>query len=699
MQGKITNIEPGLIQGWVNTPTLVLAKIGNMILGKTYTIESEKEVYSFEIKFSTSIFIDLNKCYIELSNSGERIYFKQNIFSEKQLKQISEILTQNKKIISDIVETSEINPEHKNINKFKNLFLHTLLNNNEIKNLTLEDLLKFFESSLTNSEIQSLPITKEFQNFLSEVEIFFNNKNKLEIISWFLEGKSKFKFYEIGTEKYLKWYILEFLPKNKIAYKDILTKNTFLEKFYTNIAIETEQNSKSEILISWLQHIFEILAENNFYENQKLYLIPNYAYDFWFNGNGWEILKNELKIKIEHASFLNLRNKLLHKNIFKNTSLPMLIGHFENGSGLSQNAYMTKAALENLNIYPITLDADSKKINNINPKNNPYIFKSTYSKKYRSKENFQIYHINADRSNYIFYLLHEQGIRSKYNIGFFLWELDKIPEQHKPILEVLDEIWVPTKYVHDIYRPYFKNKIEIVGKGLPELNINKNLTRKDFGIPENKFVFLTAFDSRSSIARKNPIAAIKSFYDAFEDNADVCLVIKTLPSALASWADPENQIQEIKKYVEKDKRIILIDKALSNDTLYSLLNLIDCYVTTHRSEGFGYFAAYASILKKPTIYTNYSGVCDFLDESCGFPVNFKLKNVEKNSFVYVPDNAKWAEISMEHLAQRYLDVFNSSKLKDISQKAYEKITENYSVEKYTNKIETILRDCNLIAPC
>ena len=60
--------------------------------------------------------------------------------------------------------------------------------------------------------------------------------------------------------------------------------------------------------------------------------------------------------------------------------------------------------------------------------------------------------------------------------------------------------------------------------------------------------------------------------------------------------------------------IHVIDRSLSGDELNGLMAGCDCYVSLHRSEGFGLTMAEAMAIGKPMIGTGYSGNLDFMNE-------------------------------------------------------------------------------------
>ena len=59
--------------------------------------------------------------------------------------------------------------------------------------------------------------------------------------------------------------------------------------------------------------------------------------------------------------------------------------------------------------------------------------------------------------------------------------------------------------------------------------------RADFGLPDDRFVFLFVFDYLSFVERKNPRGLLRAFQRAFQPADPVLLVIKTINSEY----DPE----------------------------------------------------------------------------------------------------------------------------------------------------------------
>ena len=107
-----------------------------------------------------------------------------------------------------------------------------------------------------------------------------------------------------------------------------------------------------------------------------------------------------------------------------------------------------------------------------------------------------------------------------------------------------------------------------------------------------------SFDYYSFPERKNPLAVVRAFLIAFpEFDRPVGLVMKTagaegifLPSRRGSSLPRRPTV-----------RVTIIDTSLSQEEMLSLMVGIDCYVSLHRSEGFGLGMAEAMALEKPVI--------------------------------------------------------------------------------------------------
>lgn len=102
------------------------------------------------------------------------------------------------------------------------------------------------------------------------------------------------------------------------------------------------------------------------------------------------------------------------------------------------------------------------------------------------------------------------------------------------------------------------------------------------------------FDINSSVARKNPIAAVNGFKQAFpQTDKSVGLVLKTMNT---NPADPE--WQAFLKESKADKRVFVLTETMDRPDVLGLIDCCDAYMSLHRAEGFGRTIAEAILLKQ-----------------------------------------------------------------------------------------------------
>jgi glycosyltransferase involved in cell wall biosynthesis len=188
----------------------------------------------------------------------------------------------------------------------------------------------------------------------------------------------------------------------------------------------------------------------------------------------------------------------------------------------------------------------------------------------------------------------------------------------------------------------------------------KPYPRKHYGLPEKKFLFLYIFDFNSSVARKNPMAAVQAFKEAFKpsDNT-VGLVLKTMNTK------PNNpEWQAFLNECQTDKRIQLITETLDRPEVLGLINACDAYVSLHRAEGFGRTLAEAMLLGKPVVATNYSGNVDFMQGELSFPIDYLLINLHANAYQWIEDydNAIWADVQLSSVGDTLLKLSKRKKI-------------------------------------
>ena len=233
--------------------------------------------------------------------------------------------------------------------------------------------------------------------------------------------------------------------------------------------------------------------------------------------------------------------------------------------------------------------------------------------------------------------------KNRYNIGYWAWEMPEFPEGWEDCFKYFNEIWTCS----DFTTASIAQKSPVPVKTIPyaiDPQKDDSLTRADFGIPEDKFIFLLMYDVRSISERKNPFAAIKAFNTAFENRDDARLLIKL--NVPTNWDGENGFVEELKKY----KNIITISSQMSKATINALVSLCDAYVSLHRSEGFGLGPAEAMAFCKPIVITNYSGNTQYMRKDACCSVPYKLVEIEKDFGIY-KKGMHWADADVNAAAQ------------------------------------------------
>mgnify|MGYP006096361345 FL=1 len=183
------------------------------------------------------------------------------------------------------------------------------------------------------------------------------------------------------------------------------------------------------------------------------------------------------------------------------------------------------------------------------------------------------------------------------------------------------------------------------------------LKRAFFNLPADRFLFLSMYDVHSTRERKNPEGAIDAYKLAFPNiTSHTALVVKVNNAS-------EAELTEIQDFIGNRSDIILINRILSRYEVDSLISCCDCFISLHRSEGFGLVIAEAMTLGKPVIATNWSGNQDFMNTENSGCVNYSLTKLEKN---YGPYDAGqlWAEPDLDHAASLIKKIFSDKSYRE-----------------------------------
>ncbi len=254
-------------------------------------------------------------------------------------------------------------------------------------------------------------------------------------------------------------------------------------------------------------------------------------------------------------------------------------------------------------------------------------------------------HVNADQVPFAVAELKPKFFEGRYNVGCWSWELPDLPDEQLKAFDFLDEVWTPSTFCLDAFTKKARKPVVRIPHCI-DLEVPPGVGRAELGLPSEGFLFLFMFDALSVLERKNPSALIEAFLRAKSSlPKGTRLVLKVI-----NVDKVPRDHQEVLRIAERDPSIILVSRYLGRPETNALGSAVDCYVSLHRSEGFGLTLAESMFLGKPVIATGWSANMDFMTPWNSMPVKYKLVTLDADYGPYRKGNT-WAEPDVDHAAE------------------------------------------------
>ncbi len=261
-------------------------------------------------------------------------------------------------------------------------------------------------------------------------------------------------------------------------------------------------------------------------------------------------------------------------------------------------------------------------------------------------------------------LLHVQFDRPRILIT--MWESTRINDLLIEILNKFVCIIVPNEYnKKNLIRQGCTTKIEVV-----QLFCDTNHFKYQPHLDHNE----TIFGISNEDPRKNLDRVQKSFIKAFNNKKDVKLCVKANRSSLETFIN---------------SNIVYENKNLSIFELRNWYYNIDIYISGVTCEGWGMMQQESMCCGRPVIYTDYGGLTEFINEECGFPVNYY-----ETSAKYFWSNAggKWSQYDEEDMIEKMIYCYDNRD--EVKHKGYlaAKHASQFTKERFLKKIDSILSE-------
>jgi glycosyltransferase involved in cell wall biosynthesis len=262
-----------------------------------------------------------------------------------------------------------------------------------------------------------------------------------------------------------------------------------------------------------------------------------------------------------------------------------------------------------------------------------------------------IYSINAAELARVIALAGETRERHGTRIAQWFWEVDRFPERWHHTFGLLDEVWVQSRFTYDVLAAISPIPVRLVPLAVRPPARPTPFRREHLGLPEG-FVFLFCYDYFSVMARKNPLDLLSAYTRAFGPDDGASLVLKSINGHRRPL-----ELDRLRQAVGDRSDVVVLDRFMDPARVQGLIELSDCFVSLHRSEGFGLNIAAAMAAGRPVVATGYSGNMDFMDERSAFLVPYELVPVGADNDPY-PADAMWAQPDLDAAAAAMRLVFD-----------------------------------------
>ncbi len=225
-----------------------------------------------------------------------------------------------------------------------------------------------------------------------------------------------------------------------------------------------------------------------------------------------------------------------------------------------------------------------------------------------------------------------------YNVGYWPWELPRFPDAWIDVYGLVDEIWAASTFQAQAYAANSPVPVRL----MPPAVMATSRQRVRRSSKRRTYVFIYPFDPKSTLARKNPVAAIHAFRLAFpQADRSVRLVLRVngQGAGQSGW----NALRAARA---GDRRIHIVEGTLPRLVALRLLQEADCLVSPHRAEGLGRNIAEAIALGTSVLATGFSGSGDLLQKH--ERIGSKPRRVLANEYPHAV-GLSWSEPNRQQL--------------------------------------------------
>jgi glycosyltransferase involved in cell wall biosynthesis len=238
-----------------------------------------------------------------------------------------------------------------------------------------------------------------------------------------------------------------------------------------------------------------------------------------------------------------------------------------------------------------------------------------------------------------------------FNIGYWAWELETIPDEWRHALRYMNAVFVPSEFTRQAIARHTSIPVITVPHPVSVRPAAPGI-RAQFGIAEDAFLVSSIFSAGSSINRKNPHAVLAAFRQFAANHPKAFLLMKASGNPVRDEA-----LRALIAAASDIGQVRILTENLPSSAIAGIIGQSDAYISLHRSEGFGLTVAEAILAGTPVVSTGWSGTVDFCDPENTWSTDYRLVPVVDThpEFASLRD-ARWADASADHAAQQLAEI-------------------------------------------
>lgn len=344
------------------------------------------------------------------------------------------------------------------------------------------------------------------------------------------------------------------------------------------------------------------------------------------------------------SSARRMRLRGLSDEVLPRAGRPLVVGFFGAPSGIGTGGRLVLNALRDAGLNPAAADMTGRFL----PGQDRVDWRQGREFPEDDGAGPVIVHANAPEVPYVLSELGRSRLEGRLRICFWAWEFERLPRRWARELVWFHECWAPSRFTADAIAARAGN-MPVRAVGYPLVGSEPSAAgiaeiRARFA-PGGSALVLHAFDMRSSMDRKNPLAAIEIFRRARRSSGQAYLVLKVSSS---DWRKAD--ADRLAGAIGDDDHIHILTESVSDREMSELVAAADVYLSPHRCEGFGLMLASTLMAGGEVMMTDWSGSREFADLPGVYPIGCTLVPAADFSRVYRPGPSRWAEPDIEEAA-------------------------------------------------